>query len=177
MPCKITELWEYLAPCTLGVQASGSCLGRKMLSSSLRTKEELLPQHRLFTCSYSLGICVGLQAPLLMGLCWITAVFSLLKGQVLKIIRGQCVVRRQQQASVFWDTYSSQEAFLFNEMTGVLECVVQVVCWGLIVMGSWLKVCVTETCVSQHWKRRYLLIAGSGREKFLKSLGCGGLHH
>lgn len=109
MPCKITELWEYLAPYMLGVQASGSCLGRKILSSSLGTKDELLPQHRLFTCSYFLGISVGLQAPLLMGLCRTTAGFSHLKGQVLKITRGQSMVRRQQQISVFWGTWTATE--------------------------------------------------------------------
>lgn len=109
MPCKIAVLWEYLAPCTSGVQASRSCLGRKILSSALQTKDELLPQHRLFTCSYFLGISVGLQAPLLMGLCRTTPGFSHIKGQDLKIIRGQCVVRRQQQISVFWDTWTANK--------------------------------------------------------------------
>lgn len=112
MPCKIAVLWEYLAPCTSGVQASRSCLGRKILSSALQTKDELLPQHRLFTCSYFLGISVGLQAPLLMGLCRTTPSFSHIKGQDLKIIRGQCVVRRQQQISCF-ETREQQTRSVF----------------------------------------------------------------
>lgn len=175
MPCKITELWDYLAPCMLGVQASGSCLGRKILSSALGTKDELLPQHRIFTCSYFLGISVGLQTPLLMGLCRTTAGFSHLKGQVLKIIRGQCVVRRQQQISVLWSTWTAIEKYFYLMTWLVSGLCAPMMRWGSIVMGSWLKVCITETCVSQHW--RCLLIAGSGREKCIKSLGCGVLLH
>lgn len=113
MPCTITLLWAYLAPCMLGVPASGGCLGRNILSSALRTKDELLPQHRLFTCSYFLGIFVGLQAPLLMGLCRTTPGFSHLKGQVLKILRGQCVVRRQQQVLRFWDTWTKTKKLVW----------------------------------------------------------------
>lgn len=164
-------------------QASGGCLGRKVLSSALRTKDELLPQHRLFTCSYFLGISVGLQAPLLMGLCRTTPGFSHLKGQVLKIIRGQCVVRRQQQVLRFWGTWTKTKKLVclvgwlvFISWHGwVLERVVRVLSYGLVVMGSWLKVCITETCVSLHWWHH--LIAESGREKYIKSLGCGVLLH
>lgn len=125
-----------------------------------------------FYLQYFLGISVGLQALLLMGLCRTTAGFSHLKGQVLKIIRGQCVVRRQQQVSVFWDTWTAT-AKRFYLMTWLVSCAPRAVL-GVDFNGLMTEVCITETCVSQHWG--CLLIAGSGREKCVKSLGFTSLN-
>lgn len=72
-----------------------------------------------------------------MGLCRTTAGFSHLKGQVLKIIkRSVCGEEAAAGLSVLRHMNSNREAFLFNDMTGVLGCVLKGLCWGLIVMGS-----------------------------------------
>lgn len=92
---------------------------------------------------------------------------ALRKTQALKIIRGQCVVA----AGLVVPRCVSSSQKVFNGVTGVLERVVRVVCWGGC-DGLVAQRLLGSNPVIRLW--RGLSIAASGREKCPKVWVGGG---
>lgn len=177
MPYKITKLQEYalvsLAYCMLGVQVSRRCLERKTAFFLSPKQWRTSSQTQAFYLFIFLGdlcrfISVAVDTTLQNNSCF----FSPYETSFKNNWRSVCGEEVAAGLGILRCMSSNQEGILCNGMTGVLERVVWVVCWGVFVMGLWLNVCIAKTRVIQLW--RCLLVAGSGGEKCLRVCVAGG---